>query len=395
MSLFGNLGTQNQQQQSGGSLFGGSLNNNQSKPLFGASTTNNSQPQQSSLFGNLGQPQQQAQNNTSSLFGQPQQNAQQQQPQGGGLLGGLGQSTQNTNTFGGSLLGASTAQQPQNRFDPTASLQTRKETDASLPAGDTNTLRTGEKSVQDRIQICFKKWNPQDPECLMQHYFYNYVGPERAPFFHPEPGDDERKWEESLAKKPSEGYIPVIAKGFQQLGARLNLQVQAVQQLQLRLHEMNNSLGAMMEKHELQLSVRAAEAKRRHVTLSQRCLSLAIRVQVMRSRGFVLEGVEEELKKKLAALEKGVFDPGFSGREEEIWARMVALRERSRWLQEETEKVGRQVNGGEKAGVDEEVLKKTKKILSDYDAQLTHLRKELGLVQEEYAQWEAASRPRS
>lgn len=34
-------------------------------------------------------------------------------------------------------------------------------------------------------------------------------------------------------------------------------------------------------------------------------------------------------------------------------------------------------------------------ILSDYDAQLTHLRKELGLVQEEYAQWEAASRPRS
>ncbi|KAK4954773.1 Nucleoporin nup57 [Elasticomyces elasticus] len=41
--------------------------------------------------------------------------------------------------------------------------------------------------------------------------------------------------------------------------------------------------------------------------------------------------------------------------------------------------------------IDEEVLKKTKKILSDYDAQLAYLRKELEEVQREFREWEAAN----
>jgi len=125
---------------------------------------------------------------------------------------------------------------------------------------------------------------------------------------------------------------------------------------------MNNSLDAMMQKHELDLSVRAAEAKKRHIGLSQKCLGLAIKVQVLRSRGFVLDAAEEELRKKLAVLEKGVFDPAFAGREEEIWARMVALRERTRYLQSESEKLGRQVASGEQGGISEDVLRKTKKV---------------------------------
>jgi len=32
-------------------------------------------------------------------------------------------------------------------------------------------------------------------------------------------------------------------------------------------------------------------------------------------------------------------------------------------------------------------------ILSDYDAQITHLRKELEQVHHEYSEWEAASKP--
>lgn len=196
----------------------------------------------------------------------------------------------------------------------------------------------------------------------MQTYFYNNVPAGTAPFWGPGPEDDEQKWEEALAKKPTGDSVPVLVKGFEQLGHRLQLQVQAIRQLQMRLHEMNNSLEAMMQTHELKLSVRAAEAKRKHIGLSQKCLNLAIKVQVARSRGFVLDGVEEDLKKRLAVLEKGVFDPGFAGREEEIWARMVALRERTRWLSEESEKVGRQVASGEMGGVGEEVLKKTKKV---------------------------------
>ena len=211
------------------------------------------------------------------------------------------------------------------------------------------------------MQIVHNKWNPDMRECMMQRYFYNEARPGTAIYFEPGPEDDEQKWEEALAKKPTKNSVPRLVKGFSSLGGRINTQVQAVAQLQARLHEMNNSLEAMIQKHELTLSVRAADAKRKHIQLSQKCLSLAIKVQVVRSRGFVLEGTEEELKKRLGSLEKGVFDPGFAGREEEIWARMVALRERTRWLQAESEKVGKQVANGGNAGIDEEVLRKTKK----------------------------------
>ncbi|KAG9570787.1 hypothetical protein KCV01_g19543, partial [Aureobasidium melanogenum] len=117
-----------------------------------------------------------------------------------------------------------------------------------------------------------------------------------------------------------------------------------------------------------------------------------VRAQVLANRGFVLDGAEEELKKKLTTLEKAVFDPAFSGREEEIWARMVAIRERTRWLQEESEKLGRQATG-ENGGLDEQVIEKTKKILQDYDTQIQHLRKELDQIKKEYEEWEAASKP--
>lgn len=260
------------------------------------------------------------------------------------------------------------------------------------------------------MEIVLRKWQPENRDCMMQRYLYNEVAAGTAPFWGPGPEDDEHKWEEALSKKPTDNSVPVLIRGFSNLGQRLSTQVQAVQQLQQRLHEMNNSLNAMMQNHELTISVRAAEAKRKHIGLSQKCLSLAIKVQVLRSRGFVLDSAEEELKKKLAVLEKGVFDPGYSGREEEIWARMVALRERTRWLQSESEKLGRQVASGEQAGLSEEVLKKTKKvsdtdvelvhvwltplqILSDYDAQITHLHKELAQVRQEFDDYQAATRP--
>ncbi|KAI5210539.1 hypothetical protein E4T39_00226 [Aureobasidium subglaciale] len=445
MSLFGNLGNTGQQQSSGTSLFGNATNNNnnttqssqpsqstslfgQTQPaqsnstpsLFGGQTQQNQQTQQQSsapsLFGGAA-PQQ---NSAPSLFGQSAQQQQTQQQPSGGMFGSINnnaQPQQNATMFGkpaqqtNSLFAQSTNDQTQQQQAGMFGINNANSLGASLLSASLSALPSAlvnkpttigfnqqsmapprDKTIPQQIESIAQKWNPETAECLMQHYFYVQVPPEQAPFISMPPNADERAWEKALRNKPTAGSVPVIAKGFEALGTRLKTQVEAVKQLQLRLHEMNNSLGAMMQKHELVLSVRAAEAKRKHIGLSQRCLALAVRAQVLANRGFVLDGAEEELKKKLASLEKTVFDPAFSGREEEIWARMVAIRERTRWLQEESEKLGRQASN-ESGGLDEQVIAKTKKILHDYDTQIQHLRKELEQIKKEYEEWEAASKP--
>ncbi len=226
-------------------------------------------------------------------------------------------------------------------------------------------LHKGEKTIPEQMQVLLEKWSPESSKCLFQHYFYNSVQAEHVPYYGPAPGEDERKWDEALSKKPVEGSIPVLCKGFYALGNRLRVQLQAVTALQTRLHEINNSLTAMLQNHDLEISIRAVDAKRRHVALSQRCLQLATKVQILRNRGYAMDSAEEILKKKLTELEKSVFDPSLSGRQEEIWARMVGVRERARFLQEETDKVGRSITKGSSEAIDDELMRKTKKVRSE------------------------------
>lgn len=75
-----------------------------------------------------------------------------------------------------------------------------------------------------------------------------------------------------------------------------------------------------------------------------------------------MDSAEEELKMKLLALEKKVMDPALNGRGEEIWARMVSVRERGRQLQKEFEKAGRAVPREQEQAMDAEVMKKATKV---------------------------------
>jgi nuclear pore complex protein Nup54 len=194
--------------------------------------------------------------------------------------------------------------------------------------------------VVEQIKTLFNKWDPTSPECVFQHYFYNSVNPDEAAFYGPSPHEDERKWEEALAKKPSPGSIPVLARGFEEIAARIQYQSLAVSGLRTRIHEINNSLALMKDQHELHVAQRMSEARRKHIVHTQRILTLATKVQILRNRGYVMDQAEEDLKKKLIELEKKTFDPVLGGRQEEIWARMSGVRERAHILQQETERLG-------------------------------------------------------
>ncbi|PQE30202.1 hypothetical protein CJF32_00003660 [Rutstroemia sp. NJR-2017a WRK4] len=413
--LFGSTNTGNQNQQGGG-IFGGALgqstqqtqpqtgglfgglgsNNQQSQPqaggLFGNNAgQNNQQPQQQTggLFGGgLGSNNQQAQPQTGGLFGntlggQNNQQQQQQQQQQGGLFSGMGaqqgQQQQNNN-----FLGAPQQQNP--LFGQSQQAQALGQTQQ----GNFNNLFNSgalvprEKSVTDQIATVIDKWDTGSINCDFKYYFYNKVDEGLAPFYRPGANEDPKAWEEALSKKPGPGYIPVQCVGFAQMGERIKVQQNNLATFNARLHEINASLTNLLQTHDTRTSIRAMDAKRKHVVLKQRCIALATKVQVLRNRGYALGGDEEDVKAKLMKLEKAANDPGLGARAEEIWARMINVQERGRLLRSELEKAGQE--SGEI--LDDVMNQRAKKILEDYQTQLGFLKKELDKIQKDYVEWE-------
>ena len=262
--------------------------------------------------------------------------------------------------------------------------------------------QANERNVVQQVETLVRKWDPQSQDTLMQAYLYNAVSSAYAPFYHRNQEENENEWEKALAEAPKlsdetgQKFVPVLVRGFKALGERVEYQSRFIAQLRTRLHEMNNSLTAIMEAHQQRITVSLESARRQHAALSQRTLRLAVKVQVLRNRGYALDTQEEALRKQLLTLSSSVTDPMFSGREEEIWARMVALRERARWLEEEGKRLGQVTEEQAQQGavVPEDVLNKTKKILRDYDGQLRHLGVELEEVRKEYSGWEEGQRER-
>jgi nuclear pore complex protein Nup54 len=217
---------------------------------------------------------------------------------------------------------------------------------------------SGERTIPEQIQLLLEKWDTGSPNCVFKHYFYNKVEENMAPYYRPPQNEDPKAWEDALAKKPGSGFIPVLCVGFAQMGERIKLQQRNLANFNARLHEINNSLSSMMQNHETSTSVRAMDARRKHLVLKQRCLALATKVQVLRNRGYAMGGDEEVLRTKLMALEKNVADPGVDARSEEIWARMLIVQQRAKLLKSEIEK-----SGSETFDIlDEEMSRRAKKV---------------------------------
>ena len=355
--------------------------------LFGAAPAANNT---SNLFGNTAS-QQQNQQNQQQPMGGLFQNSTQNQPAQSSLFGAQPNSNPLAGSLSAGLTGINTG-----ALDAQAQREFAQSRLQSI--GVQNMPR--EKSISDQISTLLAKWDPNSSETLMQKYLYNAVNPAYAPYYHPGPGESEREWEAALANKPKgdadTAYVPVQVRGFKALGERLELQAKVLQSLRTSLHEMNNSLAAIISKHQQDISVRIEGSKRQHAAIATRTLRLAVKCQVLRNRGYALDSTEESLRRNILDLQSKVTDPSFSAREEEIWARMVALRERARWLEEEGKRVGAAVEAQKQEGgsgaVPDSVLQSAGRILKDYDGQLIHLAKEMEEIKKEYEDWEKERR---
>lgn len=217
-----------------------------------------------------------------------------------------------------------------------------------------------QKSVPEQMQLIAEKWHPGHPSCAFKTYFYNKVDESLIPFYQPTQQDDPKEWEEALQNKPAPGFMPALCTGFAGMAERLKVQRRAVGEFNARLHEVNGSLDAILSRHDLEMSVRAVNARRRHAVLRGRALALAAKVQVLRNRGYALGPDEDDLRTRLQEMERRMQDPALSARMEELWSRLIVLRGYADSLKVEINKRGL----GEVDGLGEEIEAKAKKVSS-------------------------------
>lgn len=181
---------------------------------------------------------------------------------------------------------------------------------------------------------------------------------EQAPFYSPGPADNPKEWDQALQNKPGPGMIPSLASGFEALAARLKTQRAVIAIFNQKLHEINNCLDSILSKHDLNWSVNMLQARRKHDTLRRRTLVLARKAQVLRNRGYALSADEDELRIKLENMERNVQDPAVNARLDELWSRLMFLRQQSKALEDELAKRGL----NEEQVMDSEVEVKIKKV---------------------------------
>lgn len=344
--LFGQPAQNNTQQSNSFGSFGPS--NQAQKPLFGAT---NSTP--------FGQTANQPQQQNTGLFSQ---NAQQQPQQGAGSFGQPSAFEQSQQQNG---MGQSQQQQQVQPMGQT--LRFGQSTTQGQDMSQSQIWQEGKgmsvyRPVSIQMGVIKEKWNFNNPDSPLRHYLYNNVDKEEeAVMYAPGNDEDAAKWEEAVDKRPSPTSVPVMIKGFWELGKRAQLQRQGTANCNLRLREINDSLDAQLQRHSQAFTPRIAECRRRHTVTRQRTLALAAKIQILRNRGYVMDNAEEELKEKLLKLEREVFDPSLSGREQEIWARMLGIRERGKRLKVEMEKVTPVANGDDPV-LDEETVQTAKKV---------------------------------
>lgn len=179
--------------------------------------------------------------------------------------------------------------------------------------------------ILDQLARVREAWDPTSPNCAFQHYFYNKVPVEQAQLYAMPPGQDQTRWEKAMAERPDAGSVPVLAVGFDDLQTRLNQQHQQINAYRVRMHELNEKLNELSNRHDLHTSVKLLEMKERQRALARKTLALIVKLEVLTNRGWSLTPDEELYRQKLHDLLKKAEDPAVFGSLNEVGARIKAL----------------------------------------------------------------------
>ncbi|SCU80092.1 LADA_0B05006g1_1 [Lachancea dasiensis] len=320
--LFGNSGQQQTNNTPGG-LFG-------NKPAVGTS---------GGLFGTGSQPQTQQNPTTGSLFGtQPQQQQQQQQQQQGGSLFGSARAINSTQpSFGWSQPGANqqTNQQPNQSQFQLQQQQQQQQIQQQQQQMQLQQQSNYPQQIQEQITKCKESWNPQSSRSKLRTFFHNKVNETEAMLYNKPPEVSQEEWDEALLQKPSPNVIPVQAFGFDDLNQRNILQRENVAQARMILSQTLEKLTQLSQKHDLETASRILKAQSRNVKIQQRIIKLGSSLAILKSKGLPLSVGEENMWSKYEKLLKRSNDPAGLGKNNELWARLSVLKERSKTISDQ------------------------------------------------------------
>ncbi|GMH66458.1 hypothetical protein TrRE_jg569, partial [Triparma retinervis] len=86
--------------------------------------------------------------------------------------------------------------------------------------------------LETSLQKITASYNPSDPQCLLQHLFYNKVDPAQRHLYTRPNHVTPQKWEEAEARNPDpENYVPAPVVGVEALQKRVVQQQLQVKQL--------------------------------------------------------------------------------------------------------------------------------------------------------------------
>ncbi|KAG9103440.1 hypothetical protein FRC06_010746 [Ceratobasidium sp. 370] len=358
--LFGSTQPQNQTQTQPGGLFGSTTTAPAAGGgLFGNNTNTTTQPS-TGLFGGATTTQPTIGGGlfgakpatTTSLFGQPAT---------GANTTGFGQTTTQPNPLAQSTLTAST-------LGPLPQAQAANNLQVSV----FGTPGAAGQTLEQRIDNIAKAWDPASPTCRFQYYFYNLVDQPQN-YGRPANAINEALWKRAVSENPNpERLVPALALGFDDLKKRV-----ASQQTQSTAHlaalaALRTRLTELTQKHAESHTTRLARAAQQHTELARRVRQLARQLHMLipSVRRSALGPDEDELRRRLGALEEGAGMARMGARMNELWAAVgsvQAMRERAR-----REGAGSAV---EWAVVDEEGLANIAQILKDQQNGLAHVTK--------------------
>lgn len=246
-------------------------------------------------------------------------------------------------------------------------------------------------SIQDQLLRLKNAWDPTHLDCMFQAYFYNRVAPETASLYTKPVDHKQSAWDEAVATRPDNSVIPVLARGFSDLQARLDAQQQQINAYRTRMHEIADKLKELDDRHLLHATPKIDAARRNHMQLTRRSLQLATKVQVLKCRGYALRPEEEQLRERLRSLEAQLRDPNTFGRIDEIWAKMTLLRQKKKAAEEDIKARGyiSYINFDEGNGIES-----IGQVLRDFNNGLQHvsgiLKSDLNKVEAEIEKYKTA-----